>query len=161
MQSLHLATCHWPVPAVFEGFNPSRQAMNRFILLLPLCVHGFWCETNNRTGCRGQSRHFVREASAQNPFLAFQDIKVSANEDPIVVDWDVDGDLDVIVRTVNLGLLLFEFKSDSNHFVKVEPSPFKEIFAAAKIGRNFCRPAVVDWNGDGRLDLIIGTQDGV
>eukprot|EP00438_Fugacium_kawagutii_P013418 Skav224382 [mRNA] locus=scaffold1155:180718:181078:+ [translate_table: standard] len=89
--------------------------MKCFLLLLPL-VHGFWCETSNRTGCRGQSRHFVRETSATNPLLAFRDIEVSGEQEPIVVDWDHDSDLDVIVRTRH-ELLLFEFKSGSGHFV--------------------------------------------
>ena len=28
-----------------------------------------------------------------NPFLVFEDIKIHYNEEPIVVDWDGDGDL--------------------------------------------------------------------
>ena len=53
--------------------------MKRFRLLLVLLLpaFGWWCETSNRHGCRGQSRHFVREAAVANPFLAFEDIKIS------------------------------------------------------------------------------------
>ena len=86
-----------------------------------------------------------------NPFLVFEDIKTSFAEEPIVVDWDHDGDLDVILRKSD-ELLLFEFKS-GRHFVEVEPNPFHGIPASR------CRPAIVDWNGDGLLDLIIGAED--
>eukprot|EP00435_Cladocopium_sp_Y103_P028516 s3464_g7.t1 len=64
---------------------------------------------------------------------------------------DGDGDLDVILRKSD-ELSLFEFKS-GRHFVEVEPNPFHGIPG----GR--CRPAVVDWDGDGRLDLIVGAED--
>ena len=88
-----------------------------------------------------------------NPFLVFEDIKTRYNEEPIVVDWDGDGDgdLDVILRKVD-GLSLFELKS-GRHFVEVEPNPFHGIPGG------YCRPAVVDWDGDGRLDLIVGAED--
>ena len=86
-----------------------------------------------------------------NPFLAFEDIKISYTDEPIVVDWDGDGDLDVILRKRN-GLSLFEFKS-GRHFVEIEPNPFHGIPGG------YCRPAVVDWDGDGRLDLIVGAED--
>ena len=95
------------------------------VLLLP--AFGWWCETSDRHGCRGQSRHFVREAAVSNPFLAFEDIKTSVFDEPIVVDWDHDGDLDVILRKQN-GLSLFEFKS-GRRFVEIEPNPFHGISA--------------------------------
>jgi len=83
--------------------------------------------------------------------LVFEDIKTFFTEEPIVVDWDHDGDLDVILRKVD-GLSLFEFKS-GRHFVEVEPNPFHGIPGG------YGRPAIVDWNGDGLLDLIIGAKD--
>ena len=86
-----------------------------------------------------------------NPFLVFEDIKTSFAEEPIVVDWDGDGDLDVILSKSD-GLSLLEFKS-GRHFLEVEPNPFHGI------PKGDCRPAVVDWDGDGRLDLIVGAED--
>ena len=138
--------------------QPHLNAM-KLALLLPFCVHGWWCETSAQTGCRGHSRHFVREISARNPFLAFGDIKTARKDDAIVVDWDSDGDWDVILRTTT-ELLLFESKPGGK-FVRVEPNPFKGIpsnpFSSFQIGD--CMPAVVDWDRDGKLDLIIGAKD--
>ena len=132
--------------------HQSLTAMKCFVLLLlPLPAFGWWCETSDRHGCRGQSRHFVREAAVANPFLVFEDIKTFRGEEPIVVDWDHDGDLDVILKKSD-GLSLFEFKS-GKHFVEVKPNPFHGIPGG------YGQPAVVDWDGDGGLDLIVGAED--
>ena len=122
------------------------------LLRLPLPAFGWWCETSDRHGCRGQSRQFVREVAVANPFLVFEDIKTFWSEEPIVVDWDGDGDLDVILKKQVDGLSLFEFKS-GRRFVEVEPNPFHGIPGG------YGRPAIVDWDGDGRLDLIVGAED--
>eukprot|EP00435_Cladocopium_sp_Y103_P021051 s3485_g5.t1 len=115
----------------------SLTAMKWFdlLLVLPLPASGWWCETSDRHGCRGQSRHFVREAAEANPFLAFEDIKTRVTDEPL------EG-----------GFSLFEFKS-GRHFVEVEPNPFHGIPSGD------CRPEVVDWDGDGLLDLIVGIED--
>ena len=70
----------------------------------------------------------------------------------LVVDWDNDGDLDIVkifVSTSNGNVDLYE-QQDRGQFVKVETSPFKEfpiIFS--------CNPALVDWNDDGLLDVLL------
>lgn len=137
------------VKAVFS--IKTEHTMKCLAFLLPL-AYGWWCETSKRHGCRGQSRQLVRETTAVNPFLPFTEIKsnVGNNAEPIVVDWDKDGDWDVILKTMD-ELLFFEFKAE-NHFVQMEPSPFKGIPGGS------CRPAVADWDGDGRLDLIVGAE---
>ena len=132
----------------------------KYLVLSPLGTYGWWCETSARHGCRGQSRHFVREAATTNPFLPFEDIRLSYTDEPIVVDWDGDGDLDVILRSSSKDrdeLSLLELKA-GKHFVEMEPNPFKGIPGNAVHGN--CRPAVVDWDGDGLLDLIVGAEDG-
>ena len=70
--------------------------------LLQLQVHGvrgWWCETSNRTGCRGRPRQFVQFATPNGPPPVDQ-IRIAALDDPMVVDWDNDGDLDVVVSTL-------------------------------------------------------------
>ena len=122
------------------------------LLALLLPALGWWCETSDRHGCRGKTRHFVREAAVANPFLVFESIKTGIDEEAIVVDWDGDGDLDVILKKPD-GLSLLEFKSERHDFVEVIPNPLHGIPGG------YCRPAVVDWDGDGHLDLIVGAKD--
>ena len=68
------------------------------------------------------------------------------------MDWDGDEDLDVILKKQD-GLSLFEFKAGRHDFVEVIPNPFHGIPGG------LCRPAVVDWDDDGHLDLIVGAKD--
>ena len=68
-----------------------------------------------------------------------------------MVDWDKDGDLDII-KLSGTGEL---YDQQDGQFVKIQPSPFRDVKAFA------CPPAVVDWNRDGRLDLLVATKSGV
>ena len=43
---------------------------------------------------------------------------------------------------------------DDGQFVKVEPSPFKDMLTTP-----YCNPAVVDWNDDGLLDVLLATTN--
>ena len=70
-----------------------------------------------------------------------------------MVDWDKDGDLDIIKMTSSKGMDLYD--QQDGQFVKIQPSPFKDVKAFA------CPPAVVDWNRDGHLDLLVATKSGV
>ena len=123
---------------------------------LLLHIRGFhgrswWCETSSRTGCRGTPRQFIRLAPHGHvPPLG--DVATEVTDEPIVVDWNNDGQLDVILTNL-LGTRLWELKSGI--YVEAEPNPFEGIRAGE------CRPAVVDWNGDGFLDLLVGTEDGI
>ena len=56
----------------------------------------------------------------------FKQIRVAAQDEPIVVDWDNDGDLDVIIVTIN-SLHLFEMKSGS--YEEAVPNPFEGMLA--------------------------------
>ena len=69
-----------------------------------------------------------------------------------MVDWDKDGDLDIIKMSFE-GMDLYD--QQDGQFVKIQPSPFQDAKAFA------CPPAVVDWNLDGRLDLVVATKAGV
>ncbi|CAJ1362216.1 unnamed protein product [Effrenium voratum] len=74
----------------------------------------WWCDTSARTGCRGEPRQFRRDMGQLDPFDRFQEslsrIRVSYEDEPLLVDWDKDGDLDVIVRTKQK-LILFESRN--------------------------------------------------
>ena len=71
-----------------------------------------------------------------------------------MVDWDKDGDLDIIKMSSGIkGMDLYD--QQDGRFVKKDPSPFKDVKAV------ICPPAVVDVNRDGRLDLLVATKSGV
>eukprot|EP00435_Cladocopium_sp_Y103_P064097 s1055_g25.t1 len=124
--------------------------------LLPLAVESWWCETSALTGCRGHPRHFVLEKATAmvDKFKAFENLPVALADQHIFVDWDKDDDFDVIKIDVTGQLDLFE-QGDPGYFVKKKPSPFKDFFAFA------CLPEVLDFNGDGKLDLLVANKTGV
>ncbi len=71
-----------------------------------------------------------------------------------LVDWDGDGDLDLLVNTVNIGF--FEnIGSDRNFIFVNRGNLITDVFA----GHTTC-PAVIDLTGEGVPDLIIGAEDG-
>jgi len=71
-----------------------------------------------------------------------------------LVDWDGDGDLDLLINTVNAGL--YRNIGGNGKFVfKYEGDLSKAVLG----GHSTC-PTTVDWNGDGIPDLLIGAEDG-
>ena len=102
-------------------------------------------------------QHQISVGEHLKPFLcieAFETLPVDRGDQHLVVDWDKDGDLDIIkMKGIGEGMDLYD--QQDGHFVKIQPSPFKDVKASA------CPPAVVDWNDDGRLDLLVATTSGV
>jgi FG-GAP-like repeat len=79
-----------------------------------------------------------------------------------LVDWDNDGDLDIMVGTYdglifirrNEGARLRPSYATSNEWVKVGPKPLRVP------GGEHANPVIADWDGDGRWDIITGAADG-
>lgn len=87
---------------------------------------------------------------------------------PIVADWDQDGLHDVLVGTGEGSVLWFRNVGTANEpelakgEILVEPSAFGFDFAKRQSGQWGARVkvCVTDWNGDGRVDLLLGDRSG-
>ncbi|MDX9857452.1 MAG: VCBS repeat-containing protein [candidate division Zixibacteria bacterium] len=83
-------------------------------------------------------------------------IDVGSNAFPAIGDIDADGDLDMIIGRFDGRLTLYE-----NTGTPLRPvlSHRTDFFASIDVG-TFAAPVLVDWDSDGRLDLLIGTGGG-
>jgi FG-GAP-like repeat len=79
-----------------------------------------------------------------------------------LVDWDDDGDLDILVGTFdglmflrrNEGTRSHPSYAASNEWLKVGAKPLRVP------GGEHANPVIADWDGDGRWDIITGAGDG-
>ncbi len=76
---------------------------------------------------------------------------------PTAVDWDSDGDLDLIVGNFAGTFFLFEGEAKGNF--KAQATPLKTGDDLLKVNQHG-DPVVIDWDGDGDLDLLSGAGSG-
>jgi hypothetical protein len=77
---------------------------------------------------------------------------------PFAVDWDGDNDLDLVVGNFTGTFYLFKGEG-KGRFLPV-PEQLKAGDHPLKIEGHHSDPFVVDWDGDGDLDLLSGSSDG-
>jgi hypothetical protein len=88
-------------------------------------------------------------------------INIGSGTTPFLVDFDIDGDLDLVVGTVRGEIHLVP--NNGGDFKKNAFGKSERLAAAGKpieISSGEAAPAVVDWDGDGKLDLLAGAEDG-
>jgi hypothetical protein len=77
---------------------------------------------------------------------------------PFAVDWDGDGQLDLVVG--NFAGTFYVFKGEGKGKFVPQPQEIKVGGAPLRIEGNHSDPFVVDWDGDGDLDLVSGSSEG-
>jgi hypothetical protein len=92
---------------------------------------------------------FIQDADPERPF---------GQAKPALVDWDLDGDLDIVAGNNANRLAYFE-----NVGTRQKPryAPMRKLVHDG--GEHFsfrAQPAPVDWNGDGLPDLVAGSSTG-
>ena len=79
---------------------------------------------------------------------------------PCAIDWDGDGDLDMLIGSFSGGVYV-----RVNDGTRTAPRYPKESVAIEAAGKpmkvpGHADPVAADWNGDGRWDLVVGAADG-
>lgn len=72
-----------------------------------------------------------------------------------LVDWDGDGSLDLLVNSVSVDLLLNRGSKDGRTIFSQEGP-----LSITKLAGHTTSPTTVDWNGDGKRELLVGAEDG-
>ena len=74
--------------------------------------------------------------------------------DPVFVDLDSDGDLDIVVGDIYGGITYYE--NGDNGYQEAEDNPFESI----DVG-DYASPTFADVDDDGDLDMVVGDYDGI
>ncbi|KAH8094307.1 DNA-directed 5'-3' RNA polymerase [Aureococcus anophagefferens] len=103
------------------------------------------------------SPSYAARTGSANPF---DGIDVGSDSKPELVDLDGDGDLDLVVGTYVGALYYYENVGSAASPSYAAVTPISSSFDIIDVG-SWSAPALVDVDGDGDLDLVVGEYDGV
>lgn len=108
-----------------------------------------------------QRYHELRQAKGENGEGVIQARVASFGSWPALVDWDADGDLDMIIGTFR-GRMHLRTNIGSRTAPKYAAASPEVLLAGDQPLQvnTHAAPAIADWNGDGLFDLIVGSGDG-
>jgi len=75
---------------------------------------------------------------------------------PWLVDWDDDGDLDLLVGNISGHVVLLANEGGAKTPQFVRKGPIEAAGKVLSVDDNDAGPTTADWDGDGRWDLVIG-----
>ena len=70
-------------------------------------------------------------------------------------DWDADGDLDIIINSINASLYL-----NTGAYLEKVSFEFKGGLSSKKLAGHSTSPTLVNWDNDKKPDLLLGAEDG-
>ncbi|CAE8640100.1 unnamed protein product [Polarella glacialis] len=102
---------------------------------------------------RNADASLIERTGSSNPF---DGIDVGGNAAPCAVDWDGDGDIDLLASNSDGRIQFFERSANAS---LIERTGSSNPFDGIDVGWN-AAPCAVDWDEDGDIDLLVGNQDG-
>ncbi len=131
----------------------------RLVIILLICIILFSLSINSipaKGAPRLVSRGVITASDAQKTPLDIGSYSVS-----IVMDWNQDGANDFVVGEGAGAIYLFiNYGTNTNTSFNAEGEFLTYSNGTEIIIEGFASPAIADWNNDGLLDLIIGSQQG-